>query len=82
MKRNTMVKILRGMSMAIGQSDKLWLVLSQVVYLSGVPRMTTYRYLNEAVVLGLVEVKERPYRNLIARWYCITRAGRDFAGVV
>jgi hypothetical protein len=82
MKRNTMIKILRGLNAGNGVGAVRFFHLAQVVFLSGVPRMTTYRYLRDAVALGLVETEKEMYRNQETTWYAITKAGCDFAGVV
>ena len=54
------------------------ITLSQVSNWSGVPRSTTYRYLKEMCVLGLVNGINRPYRNKIACHYTITMSGRGW----
>lgn len=82
MKRNTMIKVLRACAIGSGVGQEMTFMLSQVVFLSGVPRMTTYRYLKIAEELGFVEITKSMYRgNEISR-YSTTKAGRDFAGVI
>jgi DNA-binding IclR family transcriptional regulator len=82
MKRNTMIKILKALNSGSGVGAPLRFPLSQVVFLSGVPRMTTYRYLTDAVCLGFVEVSTKKFHGMMAMHYAITDAGRDFAGLV
>jgi len=82
MKRNTMLKILRAMANTGGGERDMYFMLSQVVFLSGVPRMTTYRYLNYAEDLGFVESAGRKFYGGIHRGYAITKAGREFAGLI
>lgn len=82
MKRNTMLKILRAMANTrVGQWE-MFFMLSQIIFLSGVPRMTTYRYLNMAQDLGFVESRLEVRRGSECRCYAITSAGRNFAGLV
>lgn len=82
MNRNTMIKILKGLNAGGGAGGSLCFHLSQVVFLSGVPRMTTYRYLNDAIALGFVDTVQKKTHGHKARHYRITNAGRDFAGLV
>lgn len=82
MKRNTMIKILRALAHDNGAGRVLYFRVSQVVFLSGVPRMTTYRYLKLAVSLGFAECDGVEYRSDVCAAYAITNVGRDFAGVV
>lgn len=82
MKRNTMLKILRAMANTGGGERDMFFMLSQITFLSGVPRMTTYRYLNTAQELGFVESRNEARRGDWCRCYAITNAGRNFAGLV
>lgn len=82
MKRNTMIKILKALSHDSGAGDKLFFLLSHVVFLSGVPRMTAYRYLKRGVELGFVEPMFDCWREGEISRYAITKAGRDFAGII
>lgn len=82
MKRKTLIKILKALNSGSGAGAALRFPLSQVVFLSGVPRMTTYRYLTDAVCLGFVQVSTKKFHGMMAMHYEITNAGRDFAGLV
>jgi DNA-binding IclR family transcriptional regulator len=82
MKRNTMLQIFRAMANTGGGERDMYFMLSQVVFLSGVPRMTVYRYLNTAQELGFVESRKEVLRGDWTRTYAITNAGRDFAGLI
>ena len=82
MKRNTMFKILRALNAYVGVGDDVYFHLSQVVFLSGVPRMTVYRYLRDAERLGFAEFGVIGFRGQPARGYKLKQAGRDFAGVL
>lgn len=82
MKRNTMIKILKALSAGSGAGGLLCFHLSQVVFLSGVPRMTAYRYLNDAIALGFVETLQKKAYGRKVTHYKVLRDGLDFAGVI
>lgn len=69
MKPEVMIKILDTMSRWMTFGGGGGMNLAHVATWSGVPRSTTYRYLNKMIELGMVEFSIEPFRGGVAKFY-------------
>jgi DNA-binding IclR family transcriptional regulator len=78
MNTDTTRKILKSLRAWQVLDRGVGLTLSEVAKWSGIPRMTTYRYLRKMVGCGMVRGKVGMYRNQDATFYTIARGGEKF----
>jgi DNA-binding IclR family transcriptional regulator len=75
MKDKTILKIMRVLWMWQLMDRGVGITLGEVAKWSGVPRMTTYRYLRKLAALDMIAEKHGKYRNAPATFYAISNYG-------
>lgn len=76
-------KIIARAALEIGSGGEwfVWAGLTHISKKSGIPRKTTYRYLEKMVTFGLMEKEEHLWRGETSWRYRVTSAGKYWLGI-